>query len=477
MATAMTRILLVEDDLRGIEAVREILKEYAASIQIFVASNRDDAIGLIEAEFFDLMILDLTIPADVANEHANPEYGFAVFGRAKDVAPGMPILLLTASTVESFVPAIIARTQQIDIWTNGKLGTVAVHAKLRIDTFQKVIAPYIQGANGLETVELDRANLQLPIEQQRLLRMFARRYQATRCEVRRVGGGLSGNDVFRVRLFNAQGGLVSHSIAKVGSIQAIQSETARYQQYVSLLKPDATPRLLVAIEFGAKATAAAFFGLTEGHASTLFQFAAQNHAATAEAVRGTARHLEPWTNAAQQGMRTVRDVRRRLVSDSLQSELLQNFPLPWAEAFEATAVQTKWGCVHGDCHGGNLLLTDAGLPAVIDYGDVDLGPLSLDPIALELSLLFHPDGPLVSGVWPDAATAAKWGDLDEYLVGCPNPEIIRVCREWARKVAAGDREIAASAYSYLLRQLKYQDTNKQRALSLLSGVKTLYDNT
>jgi hypothetical protein len=48
---------------------------------------------------------------------------------------------------------------------------------------------------------------------------------------------------------------------------------------------------------------------------------------------------------------------------------------------------------------------------------------------------------------------------------------------WARRIAAGNREIAACAYSYLVRQLKYPDTDKPLALSLLVDVKAFFDAT
>ena len=53
------------------------------------------------------------------------------------------------------------------------------------------------------------------------------------------------------------------------------------------------------------------------------------------------------------------------------------------------------------------------------------------------------------------------------------PEFIRTCREWAEEIAAGRREIAACAYTYLLRQLKYDDTNKARILALLEGARAM----
>jgi hypothetical protein len=122
-------------------------------------------------------------------------------------------------------------------------------------------------------------------------------------------------------------------------------------------------------------------------------------------------------------------------------------------------------------------IEEALTPAVlIDYGDVGNGPASLDAITLELCLLFHPQR-IDMGGWPTLEQAKQWGSLDAYLDGCPAAEFTRECRAWATRVAAGQREIAASAYAYLFRQLKYADTNKVLALALLAGIKIFYDQT
>ena len=55
-------------------------------------------------------------------------------------------------------------------------------------------------------------------------------------------------------------------------------------------------------------------------------------------------------------------------------------------------------------------------------------------------------------------------------MGCPAAKFVAGCREWALEVAAGQREVAASAYSYLVRQLKYDDTDKGLAMELLEAV-------
>lgn len=85
--------------------------------------------------------------------------------------------------------------------------------------------------------------------------------------------------------------------------------------------------------------------------------------------------------------------------------------------------------------------------------------------------------PTLSDNWPSLEQCQNWHNLDVYLDGSPIPLFVRACRAWAEVRAAGRREIAASAYSYLLRQLKYDDTNKDRVLALLQGVRAYIATT
>ena len=473
----MTRVLLVEDDDSSIQAVCDILEGLPGRVVPTVAKTRDDAIRLLKVELFDLMILDLTIPATETTEKGQPEFGFAVFGSAKEIAPGMPIFVLTGSSVESFVPEMLRNAQNVDVWSSGKVNTVSLLKKIKLAEFPSALTPYIDGPHQLDDVELERNGVTLSIMEERLLRIFAKRFHGVRCIVKELNGGLSGARVLRVALQNAQGRYINHAVGKIGALADIQNEKMLYEQHIVNLPPQATPRLLTALEFGAKATAAIFYGLADGHDSSFFQFLERHAGLCDVAVQRTADGLAPWREAAEQSVRLVREFRRRLLSDEERTEVLRRVPIAWADEFENRKVPTKWGCIHGDCHGGNVLLTADGTPAVIDYGDIGVGPLSLDPIALELSLFFHPSGPLVASDWPDAATAAAWGNLDQYLVGCPYPAYIRACRKWATDMAVGYREMAASVYSYLLRQLKYEGTNKQRVLDLLEGARQLFDST
>jgi aminoglycoside phosphotransferase (APT) family kinase protein len=194
-------------------------------------------------------------------------------------------------------------------------------------------------------------------------------------------------------------------------------------------------------------------------------------------IAGIESSLRRWSEGVPQTRYEIRQVRRRLLTDADMERIAEKFELDWVAAFEDRLIQIRWCVIHGDLHGSNVLTSNSGQAVVVDYGDVGEGPASLDPITLELALLCHPQSPIRGGNWPTAENCEHWGDLDRYLVDCPCAEYVRSCREWAQRLAAGNREIAACAYSYLVRQLKYEDTDKGRVMSLLKGVKNLFEAT
>jgi aminoglycoside phosphotransferase (APT) family kinase protein len=214
-----------------------------------------------------------------------------------------------------------------------------------------------------------------------------------------------------------------------------------------------------------------FYGLAAGFERSGFQVALMDGDVPERAVQSVAQMIAPWSAGVPEARKTVREVRRRLLADAAASAVIEQYGVDWATQFEANEVQTRWCCVHGDLHCGNVLVGEVGQAVVIDYGDVGLGPASLDAVTLELSLLFHPDRVRHTG-WP--AEPARWGDLGDYLRNCPAGPFVQACRHWARQVAAGNWEIAASAYAYLLRQLKYEDTDKRLVVDLLNGVRRFY---
>ena len=129
---------------------------------------------------------------------------------------------------------------------------------------------------------------------------------------------------------------------------------------------------------------------------------------------------------------------------------------------------------HGDLHGFNILCDASGGAVVIDFGNVGPAPTCMDPVILELSVLFHKDSPFRSTSWPTNEQAETWFNLDEYLLGCPVPTFIRKCREWAIEMG-GSTELPPVVYAEAVRQLKYEDTNRERALGIARAAMSNFD--
>jgi len=290
-----------------------------------------------------------------------------------------------------------------------------------------------------------------------------------------IGGGLSSAKVMRLKITDTSGASVHDAVAKLGSIAEVRDESIRFDSHISRLDPAATPRKVQTLEFGAKSRAGIFYGLADGFDFDAFGMASGELAAqvVANAKQATSR----WRLKVGETRKSGQEIRQKLISDQDFHRATEPHRLLWLHEIEDRQVQTRWCCVHGDLHGANVLAKANADCVLIDFGDVGDGPASLDPITLELSLLFHPKGPLRGSTWPSPNQAAHLSDLDAYVAECPATGFVRECRQWALEVAAGQREVAASAYSYLVRQLKYEDTNKDLILSLLEGVHDWFSST
>lgn len=470
-------VLIVEDDEDFVEELRETIARMPGDSDIRIAGSRDQAYEMLEGGFLDLVILDLKLPTVSGALDANPEHGHAVFNRIRTIAPGTPIFVLTGSPAEDFIPNLLSNQQQIDIWSEGqKTGTILFLKKLDIDKFPETLTPVAQAIESLSDVELDRGGMNLSLAEDRLIRIFAKKFQGVRCVVSGLGGGLSGVRVIRLRVTDSQGVQLYDAVAKLSTPADVRQEGDCYDNLVTRLAPAATPRKLATLEFGGHKLAGVFFGLADGFDKSAFDVA-RNAPEQSEAVICNVKvAMARWIEGVPETRRSIGQIRQRLLSDESLDEVRDTFGLDWIQEFENREIQARWGCSHGDLHGCNVLVSPTGV-ALIDYGDVGDGPASLDPVTLELSLLFHPAAPDRAGVWPSAEQANAWGDLEVYLDSCPFAEFVRECRAWALRSAAGNREVAASAYSYLVRQFKYDDTDKDRALALLDGVRSFYDGS
>ena len=469
-------VLAVEDNEDFVDELHTIIANLPITVEVRVAGSRDDAFDMLEEGFLDLVVLDLKIPTLSGALDAHPEHGHAVFNRIRKVAPGTPIFVLTGSPAEDFLSDLVLRNQQqIDIWSEGrKSGTIFFLKKYDIDKCPEILMPVAQAIAGLSEVEVQRNGLDLCLAEDRLIRIFSKKFKGMRCVASELGGGRSGARVFRLFVTNSQGAQVVNAVAKISTHSDVRREGDCYDNFVVRLDPAATPRKLATLEFGAHKLAGVFFGLADGFDQSAFDIAGSSPDRSKMVVNSVKTATAGWVTGVPETRKEIGQLRRRALSDESLNQIRYEFDLDWIDDFENREIQACWACSHGDLHGGNVLVS-ADSVALIDYADVGDGPASLDPITLELSLLFHPDAPCMGSAWPSTEQAKAWGDLEVYIEDCPFPQFIQECREWAVSVGAGNREIAASAYSYLVRQLKYADTNKALALSLLDGVRSFYD--
>lgn len=472
------RILVVEDDAEFSREVFAIIRGMPGTPEAILARSRDRAITLLDAEFFDLLILDLTIPATEDGKDGSALHGDHVFRFARSVAPGTPIIVLTGSPAEDFVPTMLNEAHKIDIWKTGvPISTIQFIKKAKFDTFPAALSVFVESINALSDVEIKSHGLELSPEYSRLLRIFSRGCNGTRCVVSRLGG-LSSAIVARLNVTDVNGAKVHDAVVKLGDIPSVQAEDRKYNTLVARLDAAATPRKLEMLHYGAKARAGVFYQLASADfTENGFGIAQQDAEAADRLPTALAGLVAPWSEGVPQSPRTIGDIRKRMLDDEDWTLIVQSHQLDWAPDFESRAAQTTWCCVHGDLHGENVLATPDAVGVLIDYGDVGDGPKSLDAITLEFSLLFHPKSPFVNGRWPSEQQAAQWYSLDEYLKDCPCPRFVSSARKWATDAAAGDREIAATAYAYFIRQLKYDTTDGARALALLGGARNLYNTT
>lgn len=471
-----TQILVVEDDEEFIAALVEIGSSLNPVPSITVAKSRDRAIELLKLEHFDFAILDLNIPTIENGLDKDPEHGKYVFHNARVSTPGLKILVLTQSPSDEFIDDLLEHKHDADVWSEGApVGTVEFLRKLRFDEVPERIEAVVKGVAGLNEVELSLDGVNLTLAEDRLVRIVAKRQKAARCSVSRLGGGKSGSSTFKLSMHDQAGIPMRSVFAKLGDRSRVFDENARFEEHIVNLDGNATPRKIALIEFGGCRTCGIFYQLADGFPDAIFSVLGKDDDRAAAAVRSVRELLRPWSGGEVQQRRSIRDLRRDWLNDATATDLHAKFGLSWAEAFEAREIQTRHRCVHGDLHGENILVADNCDTQVIDYGDVQQSASSYDAISLELSAVLQPNAPL--RVWPDKASCERWNDVEHYVDGAHIAAFIRECRAWANDVAAGKREMAACAYVYLLRQLKYDDIDHGRVLSLMTGARAMMDAT
>lgn len=156
------RVLLVEDNPADARLLPLLVEEEAPHEFTFSHCDRlDDALDLIGRSGIEVVLLDLQLP---------DSYGFETFHRASQVAPGLPVIVLTGSDDQELALRAVAEGAQ-DYLVKGEYGPGLLVRSMRYAIERKRAQESLRRANETlearvheRTRELERANLELTRE-------------------------------------------------------------------------------------------------------------------------------------------------------------------------------------------------------------------------------------------------------------------------------------------------------------------------
>tara|TARA_R110002049_G_scaffold148242_2_gene311165 strand:+ start:23094 stop:24461 length:1368 start_codon:yes stop_codon:yes gene_type:complete len=322
----------------------------------------------------------------------------------------------------------------------------------------------------LVDINSNGSNLFLVSGQKWLLQSFASQYDGVSCNVETLDGGLSNSRVFKLDVKDSSGLSRISAVAKMGSSIECLMEDENFKKQVTRLPANSYASQIGLYRNISSSMASVFYRLLKPTDQPLFDFVSANPARAEELINGLKENLDSWALSSVTRRVQVSDVRKIFVDDDQVSLYVEQFGLDWVAEIERIYFYSRSSTVHGDLHPGNIFVSEDESASLIDFSDIKHAPSVLDPLALELSIFTHPETRHKLEWLPDLESL-NWSNLDSYLLGCPFEGFIRACRNWSFSVAGGDKDVYACAYGFLLKQLKYEDVDKDLVLKLLFSIK------
>lgn len=475
------RLLLVEDEQANIDSISGGIQSLSRQqnlpdIDITIAKSKESALQCINDQFFDFVVLDLKIPSQDGLTDEDEKNGEVVFDELKKVSSGTPVCFYSSYTTIPILQMALEEAHLVDTWGEGVPRRVIRYIRKQdLSELVNLIVDVNKAIFELEKIEISigatPGNYLDGFE--RILKIFSRINGGDAIQVRMLGKGLSGSKVLEVKVTN-QGATRCVAVAKLDEIKKIKKENKNYESEINRLNHYTTiPRKLQTITWGGINKGGIFYNIAMGQL-TAFNYAMRltNEADAKIFFDQLAATFSEW-QVTTETQKSIATIRQRLISDVDFEKVRQKYPtVNWNEIDEASQIRVRWPCCHGDLHGENILVdTSDHRPTLIDYGDIGLGSNCLDPLTLELSFLFHPAmGRRELTNWPSKEQVKDWRNYDVYFNGCPASLFLAKCRNWAEASTAGDREFYATAYAYLIRQLKYANADSELILWFLDDV-------
>ncbi|MXZ01060.1 response regulator [Candidatus Poribacteria bacterium] len=465
------KVLLIEDDQSLVHELRQELVGLDAGIEAVIAKSKSTGISAIQNDEFDIIICDFRIPPHDGGVDANEEHGIAVHLVARNLCPGTPCLLFTAHATLENVSNLLSSGGTQDIFGTGNLYEMT--KLLKKDHFLsciELLERFNSELRELETIRIDYSGDTNTLDkmERRALRLLARPLEGTSIEAEALSG-LSGARTLKAIVKNNKGHVVASQFVKIAERAKLKRELENYDLHVvPLLKLGRFPALGRRIIAGIGKREALIYQLADDYTLTLFDVLSESDCRAAAVVSKLQDILNPWLDSSEESQLGLVDLLARHFDEKDMRSMLDSYwPL---EALEEVKQKVTCCCQHGDLHGFNVLCNESGGAVVIDFGNVGFAPACLDPVVLELSILFHRDSPFRKSSWPTIEQTEAWFDIDEYVRDCPCPNFVKKCREWAIETG-GTLDLPLVVFSHALRQLKYPNTDHERALGIARAAK------
>ncbi|WP_192552551.1 response regulator [Pseudomonas sp. IzPS59] len=466
------QILFVEDNSSYADTLVSVVKDKFSDIAWDVVDNSSSAEILLAEKFYDLVILDLCMPNIPAGLEKSVENGQQLFYTLQRAMPGTPIYILTGSELDSFATSLSRHGERVKLWGAEKEFPTVLYFR-KNDTLELVkelseVYSEIASVNAI-TINTRGKDIVFAKGQERALKSFVRSMGGTD-GVYYPLSGLSGSLVGRVEVRDARLTVIGIFVAKLGLSSKIQKENESYTRHVRLMPMNTFTPLLLSMDKGLKEYSAIFYTLAEGYEETLFEIIRNDPSAAVDVIEKVRFSMERWSAARNVSRVKIGDIRRAKLSDENFEELIAKNQIEDIKDIEEFFVNASVSCTHGDLHGANVLVNQARIPVLIDFGDVGFGYTGLDPITLEMSLIFHPDSVASKVSHEMRSFIDKWPNIDGYCQDNPFGEVIKFCRDWAYDISGDDKSVLAAGYAFAMRQLKYDTVGSDETVALIKRI-------
>lgn len=454
------RLLLIEDDQKQAAAIEQACCPDPSQATIDVIANAADAEVAVEDGEYDLVICDLALPADERRFDPDTAQGVRLFKLIRERSQGTPVIILSGNADLQMMQDFFQASRAADLYgTRTEQPLVQFFEKERLLDCVAAVRTHIARTVQLDLLEVRRpTDVELSLSQERAVRIYGRICGAFVATLHPLDGGLSESRTFRAGFADQTGGSAGSVVIKLGSLQSVLREAARYGDVAAKLPVGLGAHILSVVDAGAGKSGALIYQLADEYDSSLFALLRDRDAVAATAVQRLRGRLYDWVKDEPVIVKPLSEIRRGLIADLKVREADRSY-----SAERGIDISIRQSFVHGDLHGANILVTSRGEPTLIDYGEVRRANAALDPVTLELSAVFHPAMAGHLGDWPSQGQCGNWVDLDAYCVGCPVEDFVRECRAWAYDVSGSDFEVPASAYAYATRQTKYREATRPLA--------------